>query len=287
MVVTSMTGFVRQRYSLGGVAYTSEVRTLNHKYLDIHCKLPETLSVLEMPLRNMLKKYINRGRVDVRVSREQDGGGEALTLNEPVYGAYCKIIADIGGQHALGPLDPVALLTLPNILRGEEVASDSIVEPFLAAFAQSLQALQQDRRREGSILWQDMLTKLERIRELAAELEALAPEQQREVGLRFRQRLARLDESPEDSRIMAEIAILIDKSDINEELVRLKAHLQEFIASGTKGEAIGRRLEFLGQEMLRETNTIGAKSAVYQVSKLAVDIKTELEKVREQVQNIE
>ncbi len=264
-----MTGFSRQRFSLEGAAFTTEIRTLNHKYLDIHCKLPETLTILEVPLRNMLKKYISRGRVDVRITREQEGEGGGLALNEPVYRTYCRIIADIGGRHALGPLDPVALLTLPNILQGEEVASEDIVEPFLSGFAQSLQGLQQDRRREGGVLWQDMVEKLDRIRELVTELEALAPEQQQEVGQRFRQRLARLDESPEDSRIITEVAILIDKSDINEELVRLKAHLQEFIATGAKGEAIA------------------AKSAVYQVSKLAVDIKTELEKVREQVQNIE
>lgn len=282
-----MTGFARRRFSLEGVAYTIEVRTLNHKYLDIHCKLPDTLSAAEIPLRNLLKKYISRGRVDVRVTRETLDDAGALTLNEPVYQAYCKIIADIGQRHNLAPLDPVALLSLPDILHGEEAVTDSFIEPFLAAFEQSLQELQQDRQREGSVLWRDMLEKMDRIGELVAQLKTLAPEQQAEVGQRFRQRLARLEENLEDSRILTEVAILIDKSDINEELVRLKAHLEEFVATGNKGKSVGRRLEFLGQEMLRETNTIAAKSAIYQVSKLAVDIKTELEKVREQVQNIE
>lgn len=286
-MITSMTGFARRRFSLEGVAYTIEVRTLNHKYLDIHCRLPDTLSVVEIPLRNLIKKYIGRGRVDVRVTREPLGEAGALALNEPVYQAYCRIIAGIGQHQNLAPLDPVALLTLPNILLGEEAVSDSFVEPFLSAIEQSLQELQQDRQREGSILWQDMVGKIQRIGDLVAQLETLAPEQQEEVGQRFRQRLARLDENLEDSRILTEVAILIDKSDINEELVRLKAHLEEFIATGKKGKSVGRRLEFLGQEMLRETNTIAAKSAIYQVSKLAVDIKTELEKVREQVQNIE
>lgn len=287
MLVASMTGFVCQGFTLDGIAYTTEIRTLNHKYLDIHCKLPDVLAALEMPVRDLLKRYINRGRVDLRVSMEYEGEGGVLTLNESVYKAYCQIFAGIADEHELAPLDPVTLLNLPNILQGANQDLESVVKPFLSQLELSLQELQRDRRREGTLLWQDIMQKLDQIGELELELETLAVEQQEEVGRRFHQRLAHLDEGQVDSRLMTEIAILIDKSDINEELVRLKAHLHEFIDSGSKGGVIGRRLEFLGQEMLRETNTVAAKSAIYQVSKLAVDIKTELEKVREQIQNIE
>lgn len=286
-MVASMTGFARKRFTIDGVAYTTEVRTLNHKYLDVHCKLPDTLTALEMPLRNLLKSYISRGRVDIRVTMEYEGDSGLLALNEPVYRAYCEIISAISKQHEVQSVDPIAILSLPNILQGERQDPEQIVQPFLSLLAQALQELAQDRKREGNHLWQDILAKLGAIGDLADQLESYAKEQQEEVSQRFRQRLSRLDEGLDDGRIMTEVAILIDKSDINEELVRLRAHLREFVECGSKKEPIGRRLEFLGQEMLRETNTIAAKSAVYQVSKLAVDIKTELEKIREQVQNIE
>lgn len=281
-MICSMTGFGRQRFEVNGTFLTAEIKTLNHKTLDIHCRLPESFSALEIPLRSLVKKYVSRGRVDIKISLEQGNMG-IIELNQPVYKSYLKILSDISPA---GPaaFDPVALLSLPNIL--VSINPDPEEESFWPPLEKALQQLREDRVREGALLWQDILEKVSSILDLVAELEAMAIRQQQEVGAKFHQRLALLGDI-DDSRILTEIALLVEKSDINEELVRLKAHLAEFAKCGSKQEPVGRRLEFLGQEMLRETNTIGAKSALYEVSKIAVDIKSQLEKIREQVQNIE
>jgi len=282
-----MTGFGRKRFSNNGVLFTAEIRTLNHKHLDIHCKLPESLAALEMPLRNLIKKHIIRGRVDLRVSMEYDGDSGTLELNRPVYKAYCQIISDIANDFSANSIDPVALLSLPNLLHSINPDPDTVADSFWPPIELVLAQLNQDRKREGALLWQDIMEKVTSIEEMVTQLKSLALQQQQEVGDRFRQRLTKMDENLDDDRILTEIALLIDKSDINEELVRLQAHLKEFVISGSKGESIGRRLEFLGQELLREVNTVAAKSAIYPISKIAVEIKTELEKIREQVLNIE
>lgn len=286
-MIASMTGFTRKRFTNNGVLFVVEIRTLNHKYLDIHCKLPDGLAVLEMPLRNLLKKHLSRGRVDVRIGMEPGSEASLLQLNRHAFQAYRKIIADLSAELSLKSVDPVAMLSLPNVLLCNDLDPDIIADSFWPPLELALEQLAQDRRREGALLWQDILDKLARIQELLNQLQSLTQQQQDEVGERFRQRLARLDENLDDNRIFTEIAILVDKSDINEELVRLQAHLGEFARSGGKSEPVGRRLEFLGQEMLREVNTIAAKSAIYPISKIAVDIKSELEKIREQIQNIE
>lgn len=280
-MISSMTGFGRQRFEVQGTLLIAEVKSLNHRNLDIHCRLPEAFSALEIPLRNLVKKYISRGRVDIRIFIEQGHMG-TIQLNEPVYKSYLEILTAI--SPAGTTFDPVALLTLPNII--SSVTSEPEEDSFWPPIEKALAQLRADRQREGALLWQDILEKINSINVLVTELESLASLQQQEVGARFRQRLEALGDV-DDSRILAEIALLADKSDINEELVRLKAHLAAFEKCGSLQEPVGRRLEFIGQEMLREINTVGAKSAIYPVSEIALEIKAELEKIREQLQNIE
>ncbi|HOC05894.1 MAG TPA: YicC family protein [Bacillota bacterium] len=280
-MISSMTGFGRQRFEVQGTLLIAEVKSLNHRNLDIHCRLPEAFSALEIPLRNLVKKYISRGRVDIRIFIEQGHMG-TIQLNEPVYKSYLEILTAI--SPAGTTFDPVALLTLPNII--SSVTSEPEEDSFWPPIEKALAQLRADRQREGALLWQDILEKINSINVLVTELESLASLQQQEVGARFRQRLEALGDV-DDSRILAEIALLADKSDINEELVRLKAHLAAFEKCGSLQEPVGRRLEFIGQEMLREINTVGAKSAIYPVSEIALEIKAQLEKIREQLQNIE
>lgn len=281
-LIHSMTGFARLRFTVGDAELLAEIKTLNHKTLDLHCRLPEGLAPIEIPLRRLVQKYISRGRVDLRISTEHGGAGQ-IELNRPVYESYLNILAAISTA-APADYDPVALLSLPNIL--VSVSPESEPEAIWGPLAQVLAQLKSDRQREGALLWQDILARAHCLQELIRQLEALAAVQGQEVGARLRQRLAQFD-GLDESRLLTDIALLIDKCDINEELVRFKAHLAELVNCSNRPEPVGRRLEFIGQELLREANTIGAKSAVYPVSKLAVEIKTELEKIREQVQNIE
>lgn len=286
-MVASMTGFSRKSFSVEDNLYTVEIRTLNHKTLDIHCRLPEGLTALEVPVRTLVKKYIGRGRVDLRITMDYGSGSEAIELNKPVYRTYCQLVAEIAQEHKTDAIDPIAMLALPNIISSVNPDPEVVAESFLPPLEDVLIQLKADREREGSHLWDDILERLKQIETLVAELQGLAARQQEEVGERFKQRLAQLETNIDENRLMTELAILVDKSDINEELVRLQAHQKEFVNTGNKSNPVGRRLEFLGQEMLREINTVAAKSSIYEVSKTAVDIKTELEKIREQIQNIE
>ena len=280
-MATSMTGFARQRFELAGSALVIEVKTLNHKTLDIHCRLPEPYWALDVPLRRRVKDYVCRGRVDLKISLEQENAG-AIELNQPVYAAYLQILQAVSPPGT--SWDPVALLSLPQILtsREEELPEESFW-PFLE---DTLARLRADREREGDLLWADIQDKVRSLAELLNRLEGLAALQEEEVGTRLRQRLSQLGEL-EENRVLTEVALLADKSNINEEMVRFRAHLGELEKWGGRREAVGRRLEFLGQEMLREVNTIAAKSALYEISKTAVEIKSQLEKIREQVLNIE
>ncbi len=280
-MICSMTGFGRQRIEVKGGLLTVEIKTLNHKNLDVHCRLPESFSALEIPLRNLVKRYVSRGRVDIRIFIEQGHMG-TIELNKPVYDSYLKILSAISPSGS--SIDPVALLTLPNIL--SSISSDPEEDAFWPPMEKALEQLREDRLREGTVLWQDILEKIHSINGLIIELESLALAQKEEVGTRLRNRLEILGDI-DDNRILTEIALLLDKSDINEELVRMKAHLAAFEKCESIEEPVGRRLEFIGQEMLREINTIGAKSAIYSVSEIALEIKTQLEKIREQLQNIE
>lgn len=281
-MVYSMTGYGCNHFAVNGFSLTAEIKTLNHKTLDIHCRLPETFSALEVPLRRLLKKYISRGRADVIISLDIAKVG-IIELNRAVYDSYRDILTEISTAGSPPP-DPVALLALPNVVTGINPAFPA--EALWPPLETALQRLSADRLREGTLLWQDIMAKIHAIEALVGDLTALALDQQNTIGERYRLRLAQLGEI-EDSRILTEIAILVDKADINEELVRLQAHLAEFEKCGQEQGPVGRRLEFIGQELLREANTIAAKSAVYQVSQTAVAVKTLLEQVREQVQNIE
>lgn len=288
-MVVSMTGFTSTRFSVLNQPYLAEIRTLNHRFLDIHIRLPEGLAGLEMPLRKLVKQHLARGRVDIRIGAELGADASPVRLNTALCRGYIKAIGQLAEECGLDDkIDPVRLLSLPGILDGgRESLEQEDVKSFLEPLSQALADLAACRSQEGQALWKDIRGNLQSIQGITQELEQLVPGQEQAVGERFRERLKRLDDNIDDERLLTEIAILVDKSDINEELVRLQAHIDEFLASASAAGAVGRRLDFITQEMLREVNTIAAKSAVYPISQAAVNIKCELEKIREQIQNIE
>lgn len=288
-MVVSMTGFTSARFAVNDHNYLAEIRTLNHRFLDIHIRLPEGLSSLEMPVRNLVKQHIARGRVDVRIGVEHLGEVAQVRVNTALCRSYVDAIRQLAEQCGVeNNIDPVRLLMLPGALDScREEMGPAEQKVFLDRLHSALDDLTACRRHEGQALGKDIKANIESVSQLVAELRQLVPRQQQAVGQRFRERLSRLDDTLDDSRVVTEIAILVDKSDINEELVRLEAHIEEFSASAKAAGTVGRRLEFIAQEMLREVNTIAAKSAIYPVSQTAVNIKSELEKIREQIQNIE
>jgi uncharacterized protein (TIGR00255 family) len=282
-MITSMTGYARKIVMGEDISYTVEIRTLNHRFLEIHPRLPEQLYSVEMEIRNLIKKHLARGRVDIRINAEAVSG-EAPALNQGALQGYLSALGDIMEQQKLMTFDPVALLGLPGVLQVK--AQGEVPEELLAGVEEALGSLSDNRRREGKLLWQDIVERLGIISGFAAELKELALLQPQLIGQRLRERLAQLV-AEADERVAAEIAIMADKADVSEELVRLSAHIGEFLACEKLREPVGRRLDFLCQEMFREINTVGSKSADFHISRLAVQVKSELEKIREQVQNIE
>lgn len=288
-MVASMTGFTSTRFSVAAQRYLAEIRTLNHRFLDIHIRLPEGMAGLEMPLRKLVKKHIARGRVDIRIGVELGAGAAPVRLNTALCKGYVAAIGQLAADCGLDErIDPVRLLSLPGVLDGcRESLGQADAKMFLESFNKALTDLVACRDQEGQALWEDIRGNIQSIEEITQELEQLVPQQEQAVGERFREKLQRLDENIDDERILTEIALLVDKADINEELVRLTAHIGEFLASADTAGAVGRRLDFITQEMLREANTIAAKSAIIPISQAAVNIKCKLEKIREQIQNIE
>lgn len=282
-MIISMTGYARKIVMGEDLSYTVEIRTLNHRFLEIHTRLPEQLYSVEMEIRNLIKKHLARGRVDIRINAEAVSS-EAPALNQGALQGYLSALGDIMEQQKLKTFDPVALLGLPGVLQVK--AQGEVPAELLAGVEEALISLSDNRRREGKLLWQDIVERLGIISGFAAELKELALLQPQLIGERLRERLAQLV-GEADERVAAEIAIMADKADVSEELVRLSAHIGEFLACEKLREPVGRRLDFLCQEMFREINTVGSKSADFRISRLAVQVKSELEKVREQVQNIE
>ncbi len=288
-MVASMTGFVTGGIETDKLQLKVEVRTLNHRFLDVHLRLPEGLAAVEMPLRNLVKKHISRGRVDIRLGSEPGAELPPPAVNLGLYRHYAGLLRhekDTGSVD--GHLDPVAIMTLPGVIDNNQTAAGEIdIDNFLAQLDEILSRLEEERKREGQAMWQDISSALSEIKGYAAELRNLAEEQQQAIASRFNERMSRFAETPDDSRLAAEIALLVDKAGFNEELVRLESHMHDFSACGKAEGPVGRRLEFICQEMLREVNTIAAKGAIFSVSQAAVNIKSELEKIRELIQNIE
>ncbi len=288
-MVASMTAFVAGPIEAGKLQLKVEIRTLNHRFLDIHTRLPEGFASVEMPLRTLVKKHINRGRVDIRLGTEPGAELPPPTVNLELYRHYAGLLRrekDSGPVD--GAIDPVAILALPGVVDSNQSTGDEVDEEGLLAQLDSLLAsLVEQRKREGQAMWKDISSALDEIVAHGAELRNLAEEQQKAVASRFRERLSRMDECPDDSRLAAEIALLVDKAGFNEELVRLESHIKDFAACNDARDPVGRRLEFICQEMLREVNTIAAKGAIFSVSQVAVKMKSELEKIRELIQNIE
>ena len=288
----SMTGFGCGEAELDGNKLTCELRALNHRFLDVRVRMPDDLLSHAFYVEQLARERLSRGRFDIGI-RLDDGGGTtrfSTTRARSVYESLLRLRDEL----APGTEVPVAALaSLPQLLIDTTRASSQGTEQALTgAFAVALSRLDEMREREGQALGRELGERLGNLRglcESAKELSQGAAE--RQLG-RLRERVARLlsespGVSPDASRLEAELALMADRSDVTEELVRLASHFDQFEALLQSPEPVGRRMEFLLQEMSREANTLGSKSQDVKLSHLVVDIKSQLEKIREQVQNVE
>lgn len=290
-----MTGYGGAEFTSGkdaGPGYTIEVKSLNHRYLDINIRMPEGFNPIEARIRDCIKKNFSRGAFSVYVNSKGCAAGE-LRLNLPVAAAYVKAAGALKKKlHVKGDVDAAELLRLKDVFAfsgGGGIDVEKDWKGLAAALKKALLGVSSMRKKEGSSLKKDVEEKLEGIERLLANIERRVPGV---VGLyreRLRQEIRTLLEGHdvEESRILTEAAIFADRTNVSEEISRFKSHLSEFRRYLGLKEPIGRRLDFLCQEILREANTMGSKSPDTGITQAVVEIKGEIEKVREQVQNIE
>ena len=289
----SMTGFGRAIAENEEVKFTVEIKTLNHRYLDINIRLPTNVSFLEEEIRNIVKKNLTRGRVDIYISSNVQGGDVThVELNKALADSYIQCFNELAESYGLDRDLSVSLFAnIPDIFMPVEKEQDEeqIGSLLLKAVSEAMDAVKEMRRSEGERMKKDILNRAELIRTMVEAVEERAPVVVEEYRSKLRSRISELLRSTDldENRFNAEVLYYADRSSVTEEIVRLKSHLEQLEQILSQDDSIGRKLDFLVQEMNREANTIGSKSGDLTIVNLVVNMKSEIEKIREQVQNIE
>jgi uncharacterized protein (TIGR00255 family) len=296
-MIHSMTGFARREASGPWGQLTCELRSVNHRYLEPGFRLPEELRGVEGELRQLLAKQLRRGKVDctvhLRSAREAE---RELRIDEEALARVLKRVGEVADRMpglgvALGTtkaqVDPIDVLRWPGVLQDSAPDTDALAGALRALFTDTVRELAAAREREGARLREFVLQRLEGLAALVAAGRTRAPEMQQRLRTRLQTRLAELGATVDPARFEQEVALLLQRADVDEELDRLDAHLGEIRRVVDGDEAAGRRLDFLMQELNREANTFASKSQEIDSTRLAVDMKVLIEQLREQVQNIE
>ena len=291
-MLASMTGFGKSDVEADGTRASLEVRTVNGKYGDVSIHLPRYLSELEPRIRELVLKTISRGRVDVSITLQKEGASQGIpTLNEAVVEAYVAELGKLRDWGLSGEPTIETIVGLPNTFTFEtpEVDIEALWLVIGQGCEQAVSECQRMRRAEGKKLAEDFTARIGTLRGLIAQVEELAPSRVESAKKRIEEKLNAMltPEALDQNRLMMEIAILAERSDITEECVRFHSHNAQFLETLERDEAVGRRLNFLLQEMLREANTIGSKAGSAEIAHLVVEMKEEIEKLKEQVLNVE
>ncbi|GIP10844.1 MULTISPECIES: YicC/YloC family endoribonuclease [Paenibacillus] len=291
----SMTGYGGAVRSYGGYIVQFEIKSVNHRYAEIVLRMPREWSCYEDGLRRLVQRHVKRGRIDVFIGKELDDTSVLpLVLNAPVAESYLRAAEELGRRYGVDArLNAKDLLALPDVLTAPERPELGESEPewervLQDGLEEALIGLLGMREREGRNLVSDLNGRLARLEAIHAELVRLAPEVVNDYRSRLKARLSELLEgSFDEQRFAMEVAVFADRSNIDEELIRLKSHFEQCRSLLQAVEPIGRKLDFLIQEMNRETNTIGSKANHLALVNLVVEMKAELEKIREQAANLE
>jgi uncharacterized protein (TIGR00255 family) len=288
-----MTGYGRAVNTVNGREFTVEIRSVNNRYLDCNVKLPRSLSFAEETVKQAVKQAISRGKVDVYVSVKSESGEEAkVSLNKAVLEGYLSAMRQMAADYGVADdISVTSLSRLPDVFTVErkEVDEEALRADLMAVVSQALASYDAMRVKEGQALDADLRSRGNTILELVAQVEAGNAQTVIDYRTRLENKLREVLENTaiDESRILTEAAIFADKVAVDEETVRLRSHLDQMGEMLTGGGAVGRKLDFLLQEMNREANTIGSKCTDVRLARIVVDIKAELEKIREQTQNIE
>lgn len=289
----SMTGYGRARQVLHGRTVTVELRAVNHRYLDCTVKAPRQFGFLDDAVKKAAAARIARGKTEIYVSVETDEGGDlSVTVNHALAERYLAALRELSEKYGLrDDVTVMSLAKLPDVLGSERIEQDAdeLTQDVLTVFAEACDGFDQMREREGEKLAEDVRNRASVIETLVGEVEKRSPERVAEYREKLLARMREVLESTDidETRIVTEAAIYADKTAVDEETVRLRSHLEQLRGMLAQGGATGRKLDFLIQEFNREANTIGSKCSDLDISRMVVDMKAEIEKIREQVQNIE
>ncbi len=292
-MIKSMTGYGSAKGTVEGLEIRVELKSVNNRYLDVSVRLPRSFLFAEEMVKSLVQKHISRGKVDVFVNVDSsDAGDMSVKINEGLLKGYVEAIRHIAAEYGLeDDLTAQSVSRFPDVLTVEKVDLDA--EAISAGMEQIVEEALRDfdamRAREGEKLRDDVLSRLETIRDLVAQVEAKAPETIAAYRRRLEQKMFEVLASSgiDENRILAEVAVFADHIAVDEETVRLKSHMSQLTGMINGNSPTGRKIDFLIQEFNREANTIGSKCQNSEIAHVVVDLKSEIEKIREQIQNIE
>ena len=288
----SMTGYGRGDCEIDGRQMTIELKSVNHRFLDLAFRMPRNLMFLEDAARKAISARLNRGHVDVFVTyRNLRMDAKTVTADHALFDAYSRALGELSGGKLKDDRSLMSIARMPDVLVMTEAEEDrdAVTGLMLAALNAALDQLVAMRRREGEAMKRDLSEKVDAIERMTGEIEARYPETVNEYRQRLRAAVVELlgDAEVDETRLLMEVAIMADRSAIAEEIVRLRSHVTQLRRLFEDEQPIGRRIDFIVQELNREANTISSKSQDIPITRLAVDMKAEIEKLREQLQNVE
>ncbi|MBQ3545275.1 MAG: YicC family protein [Lachnospiraceae bacterium] len=288
-----MTGFGRSEMSADNKKITIEMKSVNHRYLDVNIKTPKKLSFYDTFLRNLLKKYIERGKVDIFVTYEDESdNGKVLSYDGALAMEYAKYIEQMGRELKIeNDITTSALIKCQDIfvMKDSTIDEEQMEKLLTEVFEEAAKNFVNTRITEGENLKNDLIDKLNQMAEYVSFIEERSPQIIEEYKKKITEKINELLENQQidENRIIMEVTLFADKICVDEEIVRLKSHIDGMKNTLLKGGAVGRKLDFVAQEMNREANTILSKSSDIEITDVGIELKTIIEKVREQIQNIE
>jgi uncharacterized protein (TIGR00255 family) len=298
-MIKSMTGYGSAKRSFGtagaagAIDITVELRSVNNRYLDTNIKLPRVYAAMEDTLKSAVTRSISRGKVDVYVTIDTSKAENVtIRVNKPVADAYVAVLKSLAEEYSLvSNISAIDLTRFPEVLQLEksETDMDALTADVASVLEEALSDFDNMRRREGDNLSADIARRLDEILRLTQRAEELSPKSVSDYRAKLEAKMAEVlkNKDIDETRIVMEAAIFADRVAINEETVRLRSHIAQLRSMLEAGEPVGRKLDFLIQELNREANTIGSKGNDAEMARVVVDLKAEIEKIREQVQNIE
>ncbi len=291
-MIKSMTGYGKANLSQKERKYEVEIKSVNHRYLDISVKMPRVLSYLEEEVKKEIASKVKRGKIDVFINFENSSTeGKEIKINTEIAKIYIDELKKLAKQeNILANIEVTEISKFPDVLSIQNKQEDETIKnELLQTVSQATEKLVQMRSVEGNKIAEDLLVRIQAIQEKVKEISSLSTGLIEEYVVKLEGRIKEIlkNQEVEEARLAQEVVIYADKCSVEEEVTRLKSHISQFEKLLKADEAIGKKLDFIIQEMNRETNTIGSKANNLEITNDVIDVKTELENIREQIQNIE